>query len=345
MIQKQSPVAKTINYTPLTQQISKADIRAFLDSQGLTKKANIIKIAIIGIGGVIILSMVPAIIADSSTAIGRIIAAVIVAALVAATVFLIDYGYKRSARLWHFARANNFSYTHTLLNPPYTGMIFQQGHSRFASNIIYVPASESFASFEMGDYQYTTGSGKEKQTHDWFYLSIEMDRQLPHMVLDSRANNVRFFGKDLMTNLPESFSKDQVLSLEGDFNTYFTLYAPKEYERDALYVFTPDLMALLMDKSAQFDAEIIDNKLYFYRRYSVDRTNPTMMYQLLTIIHTVGMKMYQQTDYYADERVGDRASNVIAQGGRRLKQRINWVVVIVVIAIFAVWIIPNFLRQ
>lgn len=344
MIQKQSPVAKTINYTPLTQQISKADIRAFLDSQGLTKKANIIKIAIIGIGGVIILSMVPAIIADHSTAIGRIIAAVIVAALVAATVFLIDYGYKRAARLWHFARANSFSYTHTLLDPPYAGMIFQQGHSRFASNIIYVPPSESFASFEMGDYQYTTGSGKEKQTHNWFYLCVEMDRQLPHMVLDSRANNVRFFGKDLMTNLPESFSKDQILSLEGDFNSYFTLYAPKEYERDALYVFTPDLMALLMDKSAQFDAEIIDNKLYFYRRYSVDRTNPTMMYQLLTIIHTVGMKMYRQTDYYADERVGDRASNVIAQGGRRLKQRINWVVVIVVIAIFAVWIIPNFLR-
>lgn len=344
MVQKQSPVAKTINYAPLTQPVSKADIQAFLDSQGLTGKIKTIRIATMVIGGIIVLAIVPTIIVGGARAIGGVISALIVTLIAAAIILLTEYGYKRAVRFWYFARANNFSYTHALLDPPYTGMIFQQGHSRFASNIIYVPASESFASFEMGDYQYTTGSGKEKQTHNWFYLCVEMDRQLPHMVLDSRANNVRFFGKDLMTNLPESFSKDQILSLEGDFNSYFTLYAPKEYERDALYVFTPDLMALLMDKSAQFDAEIIDNKLYFYRRYSVDRTNPTMMYQLLTIIHTVGMKMYQQTDYYADERVGDRASNVIAQGGRRLKQRINWVVVIVVIAIFAVWIIPNFLR-
>ena len=40
-------------------------------------------------------------------------------------------------------------------------------------------------------------------------------------------------------------TRTQVLSLEGDFDRYFTLYCPKEYERDALYVFTPDLMALL----------------------------------------------------------------------------------------------------
>ena len=345
MVQKQSPVAKTIDYTPLTRHISKTDVQTFFDSQGLSKKVKNTKIATIIMSGIIVLFILPTIFSGGAKAIVGLGMALIVVALVVAIVLLIEHRYKRAARFWYFARANNFSYRYFFSNPAYTGMIFQQGHSRHASNIIYVPENESFAAFEMGDYQYTTGSGKERETHDWFYMSIEMDRQLPHMVLDSRANNVKFFGKDLMTNLPEPFSKDQILSLEGDFNTSFTLYAPKEYERDALYIFTPDLMTLLMDQSTQFDAEIIDNEVYFYHRYSVDRLNPTTMYQLLTIIHTIGMKMYRQTDYYADERVGNRANDVVAQGGRRLKQGVNWFVVVIMIIIFAVWIIPNFVRH
>ncbi|GAA1220365.1 hypothetical protein GCM10009655_19930 [Rhodoglobus aureus] len=54
------------------------------------------------------------------------------------------------------------------------------------------------------------------------------------MVLDARANN-QLFG---FSNLPKSFARDQVLKLEGDFNEHFTLYSPRHYERDALYVFT-----------------------------------------------------------------------------------------------------------
>ena len=345
MAQKQSPVAKTIDYTGLTNEVSKADIKLFLDAQGLTGKLRITKTVTMIAGGIAIIFVVPNFFLGAQQAIGSLIFILFAAGIVALILVAAQYGYKKSVRLWRFAVANAFQYAHTILTPSYNGMIFQQGYSRFASNVVYVPGSDTLAAFEMGDYQYTTGSGKNRQTHLWSYISIEMDRQLPHMVLDSRSNNLKIFGKDIASNLPESFSKDQILSLEGDFNNSFTLYAPKEYERDALYIFTPDLMALLMDQSAQFDAEIIDNRVFFYRRLAVDRTNPTIMYQLLTIINTVGMKMYRQTDYYADERVGDRANNVVAQSGRRLKRGVNWFVVIVIIIIFAVWIVPNFVRH
>lgn len=345
MAQKQSPVAKTIDYTPLTQVISKADIQLFLDTQGLTKKVKLMKTATMIIGAVIVLLILPTILPGGAKALIGVIIALVVVGVVFAIILLSEYGYKKAVRLWYFALANQFSYRHLLVNPTYTGMIFQQGYGRIASNIVYAPGSDTVASFEMGDYQYTIGSGKNRQTHNWSYVRVEMDRQLPHMVLDSRSNNVRIFGKDITSNLPEVFSRDQILSLEGDFNKYFTLYAPKEYERDALYIFTPDLMALLMDQSSQFDAEIIDNNVYFYRKYTIDRTNSNIMYQLLTIINTVGMKMYRQTDYYADERVADRAQNIVAQGGRRLKRSVNWFAVIIILIIFAVWIIPNFVRH
>lgn len=48
-----------------------------------------------------------------------------------------------------------------------------------------------------------------------------------------------------------------MLSLEGDFDRYFTLYCPGDYERDALYVFTPDLLALLIDESRHFAANAL----------------------------------------------------------------------------------------
>ena len=48
------------------------------------------------------------------------------------------------------------------------------------------------------------------------------------MVLDARSNNGLFGG----TNLPSQFSKDQILTLEGNFSEYFTLYCRREYERD-----------------------------------------------------------------------------------------------------------------
>ncbi|MEO7546479.1 MAG: hypothetical protein ABIT21_09370 [Terrimesophilobacter sp.] len=76
---------------------------------------------------------------------------------------------------------------------------------------------------------------------------------VPNMILDAKSNNF------LWTNLPQNFSRNQVLSLEGDFDKHFTLYCPKEYEHDALYVFTPDLMTRLIDHAAGYDVELVDD--------------------------------------------------------------------------------------
>lgn len=114
----------------------------------------------------------------------------------------------------------------------YPGAIFISGRSRSRSITCAPPpvGSSTTATTAM-----SAGSGKNSTTHNWGFVALSLDRALPHMVLDSRSNNGLFGG----TNLPTVFSKDQVLSLEGGFDTHFTLYCPREYERDALYVFTP----------------------------------------------------------------------------------------------------------
>ena len=173
-------------------------------------------------------------------------------------------------------------------------------------------------------------------------MALQLDRALPHMVLDSTANN-GIFG----SNLPATFNKDQVLHLEGDFDKHFTLYCPKEYERDALYVFTPDLMALLIDAvsiqaSSPFDVEIIDKWMFVYSSAAFDLRQPALHQRLLGIVDTVGAKTLSQTDRYRDERVGDFTANIVAPQGQRLKRGVSVGAIIALVVFVVLWGWPMF---
>ena len=135
------------------------------------------------------------------------------------------------------------------------------------------------------------------------------------------------------SNLPASFDKSQILSLEGDFDQYFTLYCPKAYERDALYVFTPDLMALLIDNAAPFDVEIVDDWMFVYSAKPFRSTEPAVYQRLFQIVDTVGAKTLSQTDRYVDENIGQFAANIVAPQGARLKRGFSVIGLIVTLGL------------
>lgn len=150
------------------------------------------------------------------------------------------------------------------------------------------------------------------------YLAITLPRRLPHMVLDGRSN-----GRGMLVR-PR---RDQRLELEGDFNSHFSLYVPKGYERDALYVFTPDLMALLIDETGDMDVEVRDDRLIVFRPGGFDLLNPATWQRFERIRGTLGAKALTRTDRYVDERVAspeNRASAPAEVGadGARLKTRL-----------------------
>jgi hypothetical protein len=234
------------------------------------------------------------------------------------------------ARMDRFARANGLSFSPLDADPDYPGAIFGIGDSRQA--VDHVRSVEG-RFFDFGNYRYTTGSGKNRSTRTWGFLAFHLDRRLPHMVLDSKANN-GFFG----SNLPATFDKQQILSLEGDFDRYFTLYCPQQYERDALYVFTPDLMALLIDEAAPFDVEIIDDWMFVYSNTGFPTGDYRPYARLVRIMDTVGAKTLTQTDRYGDERVGDFAANVVAPHGARLKRRVSVGAIIFTVIVVGFWI-------
>ena len=229
-----------------------------------------------------------------------------VAGIIVAGVFWFRRQRIREYRLATFAQANGMTYLSALDDPQLPGMIFDQGHARRATELVRgsVPRFVEFA-----NYQYTTGSGKNAQTHTWGYIAIRLDVPLPNIVLDSLGNN-GFLG----SNLPARYAKHQRLSLEGDFDRSFALYCPEGYERDALYLFTPDIMARFMDNAASFDVEIVDDWLLLYaQRQQVSTLDPATWARMFATVGAVIDKLAQWARW-RDERLG-AAAGVPAAGG------------------------------
>ena len=182
--------------------------------------------------------------------------------------------------------------------------------------------------FELGNYD-NSNSTFANPIRVWGYMAIGLERNLPHIILTSRHNARRRRG------IPVVVDRTQAMSLEGDFDRYFTLYAPTQYERDALYVFSPDLMALMIDEVALFEVEIIDDWIFFYSATPFDLTSRRTLRRLFRIARIVGAKTFRQTDRYWDDREGASfAANEVGASGRRLRTRVS----LVTVAVAVLWI-------
>ncbi len=105
------------------------------------------------------------------------------------------------------------------------------------------------------DYSYETGSGKNRQVHRYTVFQLGFDTAMPDLLLERKS----FLSSDsLMSKLPEH------IKLEGDFDKEFNLTIKKGYEIEALEIFTPDVMAELMDRCRKFSLEIVNNHLFVY---------------------------------------------------------------------------------
>ncbi|MFE1664664.1 hypothetical protein [Microbacterium sp. P02] len=202
-------------------------------------------------------------------------------------------------RMSRFAQANGMTYLPAVTAPGLPGMIFSLGSSRASSDVVRGD-SPRFAEF--ANYRYTTGSGKNRTTHKWGYVAIKLDVPLPHIVLDALGNN-GLFG----SNLPAAFDRDQRLGLEGDFDKHFALYCPEGYERDALYLFTPDIMAPFIDNAAALDVEIIDDWLFLYAKRDFSTLDPATWAWLFSVVGALLDKLAQWARW-RDERLTTDAS-------------------------------------
>ena len=342
-----------LNYEPLSSEVTKDDIkntkskygasgyRAILFDNAFVSKDgnNLLVVLLLGVISAYVLTAVFFAGTISAVDQGRLFALALVLFFIILCVYifqrymtLLNIEISSSIRLGRFADVNKMVFSQFLDEQNHNGMIFNLG----SKGIIYDQIKGNYSTpFEIGNYQCTVGSGRSSRTTRYGYVLIQLDRDLPQMVLDSKSNNENIFGLSI-SNLPISFRKDQKLSLEGDFDSHFTLYAPDDYKEDALCVFTPDLMSLFIDESDSFDAEVVGNQLYIYSVQPFNMSNRGSLERIFKIINTIGSKIVSQTNRHSDEGLDSQKSDFVKDDKRRLKKGIS-IATIIVMVIYAIY--------
>lgn len=226
----------------------------------------------------------------------------------------------RHFRLAHFATDNAMGYE----PGPYNGdhIVPWRDRGRIAVSRVIRPRIQrpvEFANFEL-----TYGSSSSRHRQFGGYCSIRLSTRLPNIVLKSTTGGI---SQLTLQAVPVGAQR---LSLEGDFDSHFTLYCPEGYERDALYLFTPDVMARLIDSVHGFDVEIIDDWLFLVRTSDVVTLRPDTWTGLVDATNALLEKIGRWERWREDREpdapdshpllvTGVPSSEQVAAPGRRLR--------------------------
>jgi len=328
-----------LDYRPLEEPVTEAMIKKYAAEHVSWHTPKFI--GLFG-GGIWLAFMVSTIVANLSSGggwNGRMAAMLILMTLisigaVAASLALTRAIAKNVARMNRFAEVNGAVYSSNIPPSGMTGLIFDNGHSRMITESLALPRGVEF-----GNYRYVTGSGKNRSTHTFGYARVALGRNLPNMVLDAKLNN--FIG----TSLPDSFDASQKLSLEGDFDKHFDLYVPKDYQRDALYVFTPDVMQALIQHGRLLDMEVVGSDLFMYSKKTIGLTSKNQLQAWIMVVDAISSELKDQSKRYVDERAVQTQSAlpVVAVQGQRLKKTNNYTVLLLFAGFVFVVFAPGFL--
>lgn len=277
---------QTFDTTPIAKQLTVATMLRELKYSGAAFKIGFVTLLLVTFVPLIVFVLV------ASQAVTDIGAMIFIVMLSAGGLYGLSDLYRELNEITtarQFAVTNGMQFYRDLSQAGYSGTPFRVR--------IYVPYTmrtpgEHFIEFGQlrPDWQSRRSNGSRTQT----FLRFKLPVSLPHMVLRSRRSE---------TNVLDGVGDSVKLKLEGQFGDMFDLYVPKGYERDALYVFTPDVMARFIDATPNFDCEIIGDELYFYSSQKIMFFHPQNLTKLVAIFNHVIHKLARQSSKYRDDRI------------------------------------------
>ena len=333
-------LANKINYDALNDKnISRKNFsQEQLEAAGLARKkfSKNMKIFAYAISGIIIVAALILSVIDITSGLFGISFILITIIVIGGMYFIGLFAEKYKYRLLKFTLDNNWEINFTRINnfSSIDALMFKVGNSRMLNYWMQDPNKFLFA-----NYQYTTGSGDNQQTHYFDFAQIQLPRRVPHLIINSRKNNigVSTFGYDV-----------EKIEVEGDFNKYFKIVTPPEYERDALQILTPDVLQTFIDFGADYDFEMLDNKLIVFASNKTLREKESLQKLLLAIAKLLP-EISHQVNTYSDEKVAklkvrengaiiaSSSQDLISHKGARISQK-KWAAVIPIAAVI-LWII------
>lgn len=254
------------------------------------------------------------------------------AVLVATSTFAVVQHRRRRANLEAIAQALGWMYRADIGDRMWGGSIDEQidRGSRTAQD--HLDALHTSLPFDSVERIFVVGDREGATTHTVRAVRIPLPSEAPRIALRSRR------GGGALSVLPRRPTGRSQLRLEGNFSDVFEVSVPHGYETDALYVLTPDLMAILLDESADLDLEIVDSTLHLYLP-AVDLTDESELHRFLTVIAALHDRFGRRTLLYRDEAAEPldpqsyrRDGDTLTERARSVDTRIRWWPVIVAVA-------------
>ncbi|WP_449282351.1 hypothetical protein [Leucobacter sp.] len=223
----------------------------------------------------------------------------------------------RDVRLARFARANGLSFRDRLDSGSATWRTARAG-TGFPKNMRNVERAmlggDGVAVARHTALQ-STQQERANLRRPFAFALLHLPRAVPHIILKNKRSRV-------LSLVGQGLGNRTRLSLEGDFDRHFTLLCPAGYERDALEVFTPDVMAAVIDVAGSCEVELIDDELYLYFRYGTPLWRPETLERLQRALWLLRERFERQASRYSDFRSGSPAARAGAGGvslaGRRM---------------------------
>ncbi len=109
--------------------------------------------------------------------------------------------------------------------------------------------------------EYTSNS-VQKRRSDYVELrkrsiiKLKLPKVFPQVVLDSHKNEPGY-----VSSFPTTIKSNQKVTLEGDFNSFYSLYAPHNLQINVLTLLAPNFMRILMNSATTFDVEFFGDEM------------------------------------------------------------------------------------
>lgn len=224
-------------------------------------------------------------------------------------------GLSRRVKVAAFAWRNGWAYADTLEGTRRPGSAFTRVlHGRERA---VVACDDPRMPFELGVH-HSVSRGQQGATiqRPFAFIELPLPSSVPHIVLANRRRSI------IPTlGLGRGAAR---MDLEGDFAKTFRLIVPEGYQQDALYIFTPDLMARVIDLGSGAEIELVSDRLYVYLPAGTRFDHASTMTAALTLAEEFHRRFAARTQLYRDDSAGpiaERAGVAIGLRGQRLGGR------------------------
>ncbi len=221
-------------------------------------------------------------------------------------------GLARRVKIAAFAWGNGWAYADALEHTRRPGAAFERvlrGRERGV-----VAGDDPRMPFELGKH-YSISRGQQAATvqRPFAFIELPLRTSVPHIVLSNRHRRI------IPTlGLGRGAAR---LELEGDFAKHFVLIVPEGYQQDALYIFTPDLMARVLDLGTGAEIELVSDRLYVYLPHGTRFDHADVMAAALVLAEEFHRRFAARTELYHDDATGAleaRAGVSVGLRGQRL---------------------------